>query len=34
VNLHVKVRTPQFRSLPFTVRAGVHILEDDKDKAP
>jgi hypothetical protein len=34
VNLHVKVRTPQFRSLPFTVRAGIHILEDDKDKAP
>jgi hypothetical protein len=34
VNLHVKVRTPQFRSLPFTVRAGVHILEEDKDKAP
>jgi hypothetical protein len=33
VNLHVKVRTPQFRSLPFTVRAGVQILED-KDKAP
>jgi len=34
VNLHVKVRTPQFRSLPFKVRAGIHILEDDKDKAP
>jgi hypothetical protein len=34
VNLHVKVRTPQFRSLPFTVRAGIHILEDDKDEAP
>jgi hypothetical protein len=37
VNLHVKVRTPQFRSLPFTVRAGVQILEndkEDKDKAP
>jgi len=34
VNLHVKVRTPQFRSLPFTVRAGIHILEEDKDKAP
>ena len=38
VNLHVKVRTPQFRSLPFTVRAGIHILEEnkeeDKNKAP
>jgi hypothetical protein len=38
VNLHVKVRTPQFRALPFTVRAGIHILEEnkeeDKDKAP
>jgi len=34
VNLHVKVRTPQFRSLPFTIRAGIHILEENKDKAP
>jgi hypothetical protein len=34
VNLHVKVRTPQFRSLPFSVRAGIHILEEEKDKAP
>jgi hypothetical protein len=24
VNLQVKVRTPQFRSLPFAVRAGIH----------
>ena len=24
VNLHAKVRTPQFRSLPFAVRAGIH----------
>jgi hypothetical protein len=24
VNLQAKVRTPQFRSLPFTVRAGIH----------
>jgi hypothetical protein len=24
VNLQVKVRTPQFRSLPFSVRAGLH----------
>jgi len=34
VNLQVKVRTPQFRALPFTVRAGIDILEEDKDKAP
>jgi hypothetical protein len=34
VNLQVKVRTPQFRSLPFTVRAGIHMLGDDEDKAP
>ncbi len=34
VNLQVKVRTPQFRSLPFAVRAGLHTLEDDEDKAP
>jgi len=34
VNLHVKVRTPQFRSLPFSVRAGIHVLGDDEDKAP
>jgi len=24
VNLHVKVRTPQFQALPFAVRAGIH----------
>jgi hypothetical protein len=24
VNLQVKVRTPQFRALPFSVRAGLH----------
>jgi hypothetical protein len=34
VNLQVKVRTPQFRALPFAVRAGIHILGDDEDKAP
>jgi hypothetical protein len=28
VNLHAKVRTPQFRALPFSVRAG---LEGDID---
>jgi hypothetical protein len=32
VNLHVKVRTAQFRSLPFAVRAGIHVLGDDEDK--
>jgi len=34
VNLQVKVRTQQFRSLPFTVRAGIHVLGDDEDKRP
>jgi hypothetical protein len=34
VNLQVKVRTPQFRSLPFAVRAGIHVLGDEEDKAP
>jgi hypothetical protein len=32
VNLHAKVRTAQFRSLPFAVRAGIHVLGDDEDK--
>jgi hypothetical protein len=35
VNLQVKVRTPQFRALPFSVRAGLH--EDkphEEDDAP
>jgi hypothetical protein len=32
VNLQVKVRTPQFRALPFAVRAGIHSdLTDKKD---
>jgi hypothetical protein len=30
VNLQVKVRTPQFRSLPFAVRAGIHSDEPTK----
>jgi hypothetical protein len=30
VNLQVKVRTPQFRSLPFSVRAGIHSDQSDK----
>jgi hypothetical protein len=34
VNLQVKVRTPQFRALPFVVRAGIHALGEDEDKAP
>jgi Cytochrome c oxidase subunit IV len=34
VNLQVKVRTPQFRSLPFAVRAGIESLEGEEDKAP
>jgi hypothetical protein len=34
VNLQVKVRTPQFRALPFAIRAGLHTLGDDEDKAP
>jgi hypothetical protein len=28
VNQHVKVRTPQFRALPFAVRAGLHMDEN------
>jgi hypothetical protein len=35
VNLQVKVRTPQFRALPFSVRAGIHSdLPPEKDDAP
>ena len=34
VNLQVKVRTPQFRALPFAVRAGIQGLGDEEDKAP
>jgi hypothetical protein len=30
VNLQVKVRTPQFRSLPFAVRAGIHTGVEDE----
>jgi hypothetical protein len=29
VNLHTRVRTPQFRALPFAVRAGLHINPDE-----
>jgi hypothetical protein len=32
VNLQAKVRTPQFRALPFAVRAGLHI-DDRRDAA-
>jgi hypothetical protein len=32
VNLQVKVRTPQFRALPFSVRAGLHTnVEEEKE---
>jgi len=31
VNLQVKVRTPQFRSLPFSVRAGIHSDQPSKE---
>jgi hypothetical protein len=31
VNLQVKVRTPQFRSLPFSVRAGLHSDQQQSD---
>jgi hypothetical protein len=35
VNLQVKVRTPQFQALPFSVRAGIHAsAEDEKDETP
>ena len=32
VNLQVKVRTPQFRSLPFSVRAGLHTDQPHGDQ--
>jgi flagellar biosynthesis protein FliR len=33
VNLQVKVRTAQFRALPFAVRAGLHTsAKDEGDK--
>lgn len=34
VNLHVRVRTPQFQALPFAVRAGLETqgLKNDKEK--
>jgi hypothetical protein len=33
VNLHTKVRTPQFQALPFAVRAGVHgAIEEPGDE--
>jgi hypothetical protein len=33
VNLQARVRTPQFRALPFAVRAGLHIGPDEQDSA-
>jgi hypothetical protein len=32
VNLNAKVRTPQFRALPFSVRAGLH--DDRRERGP
>jgi len=35
VNLQVRVRTPQFQALPFSVRAGIHgdqSTMEDKDR--
>jgi hypothetical protein len=32
VNLQVKVRTPQFRALPFSVRAGIHSDDEPTKK--
>jgi hypothetical protein len=32
VNLQAKVRTPQFRALPFALRAGVHISSETPDE--
>jgi len=35
VNLHTKVRTPQFQALPFSVRAGIHANEPlDEEGGP
>ena len=34
VNLQVKVRTPQFRALPFAVRAGLHSDHPQSDSHP
>jgi hypothetical protein len=36
VNLHAKVRTPQFQALPFAVRAGLHVgtPEDTGEEPP
>jgi hypothetical protein len=30
VNLQTRVRTPQFRALPFAVRAGLHIAPEEQ----
>jgi len=34
VNLQAKVRTPQFRALPFAVRAGLHSDQSDRANLP
>jgi chromosome condensin MukBEF MukE localization factor len=33
VNLQAKVRTPQFQALPFAVRAGLHVDQEQLDLA-
>jgi hypothetical protein len=33
VNLQTRVRTPQFRALPFAVRAGLHIAPDEQSQS-
>ena len=34
VNFQVKMRTPQFQALPFVVRAGIHMSDEDKEDTP
>jgi hypothetical protein len=33
VNLHTKVRTPQFQALPFAIRAGLHTDDESSEAA-
>jgi hypothetical protein len=34
VNLHARVRTPQFQALPFAIRAGIHgdVVEQHREE--
>jgi hypothetical protein len=34
VNLQARVRTPQFRALPFAIRAGLHSDQEDRTQEP